>query len=400
MTKTGPKIPASELLGPKASRALEKITSVSLRARIFRAVVICDEALKVADALDLSPYEVLETEAHDLRTWNALAPHVRQLLVAVGQAGARLKELFPLDGVIREDAPDADDFEAALANLVEDAPVTPLRDKREREIDQIVDGTTSTGSAFEGVHQLAEMLQTDFVAFGQRLKNPQVVTDRWLLLAELQELKAKCTHGLEAVVATLVQPFTTEVLSSILPRYIDATERGLVLRATLVDFSYDVGRLNAKLQRCTALQALSVRHALMVRVEEFTCHEAYRYLRPADKRELSKFRIALNAYERSIRDLVGFRETVEGFAKFLEVLRAVNQRDLLVQHDLQRVQTARMLIDAEADEEELWPVVRTLLGRDRLLDELIRAVRRGGALDRDALRRHLDQAQDELSGRW
>ena len=384
------------LLGPRAVAALEQIADADLRDRIIRGVFICSEALKVVDALDLTRYETMDIDPGDLSVWSALAPQIRQVLIEVGQAGGRLKRLFPVETEAEPEEPDTADLVVALESLVAEEPHEPMRDKRDQQVDRIVDQTHDVTAAYVGVHQLAGMLQSDFVAFGQRLKNPKVVTDRWLLLAELQELKSKCTQGLEAVVATMMSPFTDQPLSQVLPRYVDETARAVLLREKLVDLAFDVGILNAKLQRCSPEQAASVRHALMVRIGEFTEHTAYRYLRPADRRELCTFRISLNGCEDVAKALPTLCTLVEGFAKFLDVLRAVNQRESLQQHDWQALQTAVMMVDAEADDSDLWPFVRALFGRDPELDAMIRSMRRGATWDRGALRTRLDRIQHSL----
>ena len=375
--------PVSGVLGPLGTEVVGGINDTALRARVFRAVAVCDEALRVVDALDLSPYEGDEGMSEDLALWNELAPAVRSILVTVGHASRILRELFGRPGEPSE--PATVDLEVALATLEQGEPPAPIRDQREQEIDRIVSQTTDLYVAYDGVHELASMLHSDFQSFGARLRNPSVVTDRWLLLAELQELKAKCTQCLEAVVATLVQPFTTDSLHIILPRYASATAKAILLRTQLVNLAHDVKRLNDKVQRCDAERAMPVRHAVAVRLGEFIGHEAYRYLRPADKRELSRFRIDLNAYEHEIQDMVAFRTLIDGLSVFLSVLRSINQRDQLLQHDLQALQTIAMLAEAEAEDDDLAPPLLSVFGRDPELDELIRAIRRGGPIDHRAL---------------
>ena len=394
--KSPAKVPARDLLGPEAAEVIESISDLGLRARVYRALAVCDEALRAVDALNLAEHEVGESNAPDLSVWNALAPDVRHLMVSVKRASSVLKDLFPPTRT--EDVLMTFDVDEAFSQLVEglDAP-PPVRDERENEIQRIVSQTTDIRMAQHGVHQLATMLHDDFVALARRLRNPKVVADKWLLLADLQELKAKCVQCLEAVVAALVRPFTREPLTAILPRYADATARALVLREKLVDLGHDVGRLNDKVQRCDNERAVAVRHALSVRLGAFVKHEAYGYLRPADKREMSMVRTALNDYDHEVEDLAAFRALVEGFAKFLDVLRSINQRDVLLQHDVQKLQTAMMMIDAEADDASMQPVLLSLYGRDVALDEMIRSFRRGEVVDRTMLYDALERAHLELA---
>ncbi|MEO1334363.1 MAG: hypothetical protein AAFV29_01910, partial [Myxococcota bacterium] len=62
MTAQDTNTPSFELLGQTVSSAVEKIPDVRVRARVFRTIVLCDEALKVVDELDLSNYEITDLD--------------------------------------------------------------------------------------------------------------------------------------------------------------------------------------------------------------------------------------------------------------------------------------------------------------------------------------------------
>ena len=379
-----------EFLGPEAARVVSSIEEPELRDRVEQAVTLCAEGLAAVDALDLSPHEITDDqEGQNLTVWNAVAPDVRQLLVTVGRVSETLRGLFP--NRTETISLDPADIEAALSDME-----FPIRDEREGEIDRLVQESNDLVGAEASVSQLASMLQFDFLAFGQRLRNPSVVADRWVLLGELQELKGKCTQCLEAIVATLVQPFTERSVQAIWPRYADATARARVLREKMVDLAYDIGVLHGKLTSSSGEDARAVRDALVARLNEFAGEEAYRFLRPADKRALSRFRIGLNAHEPDRRGVGEFRRFVDDMSTFLEVMRSINRRDLLVQHDLQALQSIQMMIDSEAGDEELHPLVRSVYGRDRVIDDLVRALRSGHRLDRTALIAAVEAAEDRL----
>lgn len=382
---------AHALLGPVAVELIEAIAEPTLKQRIIRASEICAEALSVVDALDLSRHETTDEAERDLSLWIELAPDVRSLLVAAGKAADQLKRLFPAE----VEMPHSDDLEVALAAIEAGCAPDPMRDRRERDIDAIVDQSTHASAIDLGIYQLASMLQSDFAAFGWRLKNPAVVTDRWLLLGELQELKGKCTQCLEAVIAAMVQPLTDRALHVILPRYASATSRAVLLRQALVDLTYDIGALNAEIKRASGSGPERLR-MVIDRLNRFADHPAYRYLRPADKRALSKLRVQLSPVEPVAFDFGAFRKTVDGLYVFLQSLRAINQRDLLVQHDLQNLQTVAMLLDAEAEDDILLAALRTIFGRNGALDDLIRDIEATAAIDRRAVRLRVEHAAEAL----
>ena len=359
----------SDLLGKKATAVISSIQDDAARERVLRAVLICDDALEVVDSLDLAPYELMDDGGADLSVWEALAPDVRNVLVAANGAGAQLAELFPSAGPPTSTL-DVD-FDLALDD---DGLPAPIRDRREAEIDEIVHAPAEAVGT--SIASLAAMLQHDFVQFGQRLRNPQVTLNRWFLLGELQELRMKCLQCLEAVVATILSAYTDEDLTTVMPRYATAARRAIDLRGQVVDLSHDVDRLNQALARATVEQASAIRHALTMRFNEFAEHSAAEHLRPQDKRAIIDFRRRLGSFSDRAEDLPGLKLAVEGISKFLEVMRAINEREVLITSDRSRLQTIRMLLESEVDLEELRGLLDDVYGRWPTLDELIRSCRK------------------------
>lgn len=367
-----PKAPVA-FLGPEATQVVESISDPTLRLRAIQAVNHCAEALESVDRLNLDKHEAATVDSDGLVLWEQLAPLVRNVLVTVGRAGDRLKELFPVD----EPLVTAElDLDAAFDEFEEEAD--PIRDQREDTIDTLLRQVQSTEVEVAlAIDALASMLQRDFVRFGQRLRIPKVTVDRWVLLGELQELKSKCQNCLEAVVAAIISSFGRQDLSTMLPRFKDATQRAVRLRAAYVDLEHEVQRLNARVKTATAVEATALRDALTGRLSVFLESEAYGYVRPADRRELSKFRLALTQHKGQITDLMGFRQLVEGFEKFLEVARSVSRRETLGHHDRSAVQTALMLWESEEEPEVIFEELSELYGRDPELDALLRDHRDG-----------------------
>ncbi|MEL7368660.1 MAG: hypothetical protein AAFN74_07105 [Myxococcota bacterium] len=313
--------PSFELLGQTVSSAVEKIPDVRVRARVFRTIVLCDEALKVVDELDLSNYEITDLDiGHDLSTWNSVAPQVSQVLAVVRRAGRILKDLFPSTPQNTVDEPGTEDLESALQGMDE----TQSDDDSTDEIDPNAYRGADFRTTYNGVYQLATMLHEDVLSFGQRLRNPDVVGDRWLLLAELHELKSKCGQCLEAVVATVVRPFTDVALEAMLPRYIEASSKAAVLREQLMLLALEVSKLNDQLRDIDKNQAVALRKALFDQVSIFIEHPSYRDLRPADKRELARFCETLQNWSPTDDSLEELKSLAEGFTRFIEVLGSLN----------------------------------------------------------------------------
>lgn len=386
---SGTELGASEFLGKRATRAVYAIEDPVVRERVIRAILVCDDALEVVDALDLTPHELALDDGPDLATWNALAPDVRNILVAARDAGTKLLELFPAPAQeVRHTATLDIDIEHAFDEMASGSAPDPIRDKRDHEIDAIV-GTVS-GAVDEkavggAIATLAGMLQDDFANFGLRLRSPQLVADRWALLGELQEMRSKCAQCLEAVVATILEAFTHEELEQVLPRYLSGTRRAQRLRTALVDLEHDVLLLNEQAQVGQAGDLSAIRQALLLRLHEFAELPVYAMVRPLDKRAIIQFRLELERTEPAPATVLPLRRAIEGFSKFLEVIRSINERDVLLRTDFGHLQTIRMLLESEEGVDAVRPLLREVYGRDPSLDVFVRAAEGDQGVDEAAL---------------
>ena len=385
----------ARFLGPRGLAAVASISGTIERNRIVKAIGIVTDALLAVDRLDLTPYELSEDETPSLAAWNALAPSVKEALVASHRAVRRMQELFPTPPT-GPDNLDMDVEEAMAAWEGFDLP-DPIRDQRDAEIDEIIagaDGARSFTGTIPAVSSLLMMLEADIVAFGERLRNPRVVADRWFLLGELYELKSKCSQALEAVVATLLGPHTQDDVQLVLPRFAGAAKRAAKLRTAIVDLSYDVEQLEAAVQSADVEAATEVRHTFVLRLKAFSDHPAYRFLRPMDRREVLKARIRANQIEIGEHSLLQVCREFEGFSKFLEVMRNINDREVLEHRDRAALLTAQMLLESDENVVSVLPLLEQVYGRDRDLDFLVRGLRRREPIDGEVL---LAKAQEILA---
>lgn len=360
----------SDLIGKRATAAIHSIEDASLRERVVRAVVVCDDALETVDALDLGPYELVDDGVADLSVWEALAPDVRNILVDVRRTSDQLAMLFP-----PADTPPPDESIELEFALSDDAIPAPIRDTRDLELDALVEGRPDEEIG-ASIAVLVSMLKRDIVQFGARLRNPRVTADRWFLLGELQEMRSKCSQCLEAIVASILSTFTDADLGDVLPRYASSTRRAIALRTLVVDLSHDVNRLNTALAGSGVAQASAVRTALAMRLNEFAETDGYRELRPQDKRLLIDFRQKLASYKDLSAERMQLVRDAEGLSKFLEVMRAINQREVLLGSDRRNLQTIRMLLESEVDVEDVMEHLESVYGRWPPLDDFVRLGRR------------------------
>ncbi|MBK8010662.1 MAG: hypothetical protein IPK13_04890 [Deltaproteobacteria bacterium] len=379
----------TKFLGARAVKAIEAIEDALLREHVVVALEICSDALKVVDDLDLTSYEMSPLESEDLSLWREVGPRVRHMLWIVGDAGDRLQAIFPGPGTPAEGiaaAPEID-LDAAFSMMEAGNVPEPIRDHRGLEIDLIVQrvNVDRQDSLGESITSLASMLKEDFTRFGARLQNPSVLKDKWALLGELQELHSKCSECLEAIVATLVQAFVDEDITVLLPRYTDAALRAARLRSAVVDLAYDVQRVQDAIEKLDRSQAKVFHEYMVQRMDHFVSLPTYRHLRPGDRKEFILFRIFLFNWGEGESSTQILREQVEGFSKFLEVMRAINQRRELVSHDRRYLAAVQTVLQSNLDTSRAKPYLEMVYGRSQRLDEMIRLCRESYPVDRKLL---------------
>lgn len=376
----------AEFLGPKGCAVVVEVADPSLQGRIVEALQSCIGTLKSVDGIDLSPQELADLETPNVAAWEALAPEVRNVLVAVRRTADSLGRLFPADSAVQQ----ADsDFSFADFGAVE------------HSVDEIVRGANSDGkeSISEGVRMLANVLEQEIIGLGQKLRNPAVVGDRWFLLAELHQFLNQCAQCLEAVVATILNALTPEALDEVLPRYVDATNRAARLRMLVTDLCWDMDQLNVAIAHASDDELSILAQGIAARLNAFSSTVGYKSLSPSDKRAIILFRIFLNGWEKKGSDAAMMRNEVEGFCKFLALMRQLNWNESLAEHDRNRLSTIRGALASGTALPGVISSLMTVYGRSDPLDDRIRAIRLGIPAKVDELIRMLSEAEGRLPPR-
>lgn len=378
----------AEFLGPRAWRIVGSVPDLDLRARVVAGIESCALTLDVIDGVDLAEQELADLETPNVAAWNALAPSVRNALLAVRQAADQLKKLFP------PPPPKTGDIEY-------DSYDEMFADSRETKVDAIVRGSSMNDieQLGESINTLAAVLGNDIIGLGQKLRLPQVVGDRWFLLAELHTFLSQCTNCIEAIVATVLGALTKDNLDDVLPRYVDANARKIKLRSAMVDLCRDVSQYNAAIAQASGVELEILKTGLTERIVALSTSPAYKILRPQDKRAIILFRISLHSWERTGRSLTQLRQELEGFSKFLELMKELNWRDELADNDRRSLHTAYDVLESGVDVPMVKPYLERAYGRSAAVDELVRTLRNGIEPRRDVILRAVHQALGPLGAR-
>jgi len=363
-------------LGERGARLLDSIPDLEERFRARTALESVATAVSAVRRLDLAPHELADEGTLDLGTWNALAPEVRTLLVSVRGAVERLRSLYP-SAADRDPSTDINSMDLDFA--FDDGDFGP---ERGPQVDRAL--AEDTGP-IPVIGSLTGMLDEDLVRFGQRMRSPSLVADRWALLGELHELKNNCLQCLDAVAAAVLRPWTDQPVDHWLPDFASALTRVVRLRARVVDLHREASELQTLLRRDLEQAPLVFRRVdEMLRV--FAADPSYGDLRPLDKQQFLQLRLWLLQAAPSYD---GGALKLEDFVRCLEVMLDINRRATLRDHDRAQLNVVIMLLESDEDVDDVMHQLEPVYGRWPALDEQLRAWRARRAPDAEAV---LEQA--------
>lgn len=419
----------ARFLGPTATRLVQALGDPGQRRSVEQALGVLARALAAVDGLDLERLERLDEGLPGIALWEQAAPEVRAMLMAVHAAVAQLRAIFPaLAAAIRTADHEPLDYERLLAGLEDETatgedragdPQRPCHSAASGPgLDELVsragrssppggsdarcqpgetdgpDGPAAIGGA---IAALAELLLQDVLAFGQRLRVPAVVYERWALLGELQEFRAACTRCLEALAAAILAPLSPRPLAELLPRYLSEAQRAARLRALVADLMHDVAGYQRQLAGASGpADAALAAFVALERLQESLAAPIARFLRAGDKQQLLAFVARLRRPEASAAQPLA--ATLAELYSFLGCMRGVNQRQELIAADRAHLAQVQAVLAAGQPVEAALAALVQLYGRDDLLDEWLRAYQSGRAPPADTLRVQVDQVLVGLAG--
>jgi hypothetical protein len=343
----------------------------ALRERVTRLLFVAAEAiLKLAD-LDLVRHEADdERGGHTLALWEELAPVMGSTVQQVNEVIANATAQFPSE----EDEEASDDLDAAFGPDGGAAPREQPPGSTEEQIAQLAAAVCSG-------------MRRDVARLGERLRNPTVVSDAWMLIQDLLEFRGRVRAALGELIYQVCS-FVAEVdRQDVIPGYLADLEASLMVREATANLAF---LFRGHARRVGSAESGRIAAALRDALKDlhgFSRTRALPQLRTSDKRIFLETRAALHRLSKASQaPALEIRQAVENLARFLDSLSVVSRRENLRLHD--RAQLARAGRHVEAAQlnletperalEELVLAVRaasTLYGRDAQLDVYLRAQR-------------------------
>lgn len=306
--------PEQEMALPLARlRALaEEIADQAFGGRLWKIYESAAAAIAALGYLDLAKYEDFSEEAPpDLSMWEEVAPVISRTLLDVNRLLATVRELFPagsaggIGDLIGEAIGESSAHEALLLHKKEETS--------------------------RHVQALAELLSREIANLGERVRSPQVVADRWTLLADLQEFRGKFRGAIGEMIYRTASEFAPVSQIDVVPGWAEDVRDAVAARRSVTDLARLLAVHSARIKAAPDSERPAVLAELTQDLDVFGRSRSYGVLRSADKRRFVEFRKLLrrSTSDPSL-DIVG---AAAEFATFAQSLAHINRRACLIEHD-------------------------------------------------------------------
>ncbi len=341
-------------LSPRLVELLDAIRDQALAEKLRKVYRAAATAMQRLSDIDLVKYqsEGLDDSAADLSLWEEVAPVIRDTLM----------EVNALLMVIRE-------------QFVNSAPLS-LGDRK-------------AAAAESALISMQQLLAQEVTHFGERIRSPSVVSDRWTLLVDLQTFRTKFREQIGEMVHASASSFGDVSKAEVVPFFQQDLNAAITVRGTVSDL---IRIITARIEKISEAEREDVQwnaQQLEKELDLFGKTPAYRTLRAQDVRTLLLFRhkLAQLAQDPHLpkQDLLS---AVTPFGDFVRSLALVNRRDMLIEHDREvwagcgvKLENAQQVVGSQPEAAaallaEAASLGQALYGRDVELDAFLRRARK------------------------
>jgi hypothetical protein len=342
-----------------------------LRDRVTLLLLAGAEAIvKLAD-LDLVRYEAGDEEGgHTLALWEEIAPVMKDTVEHVNEVIAGATAQFPPP--VEDES--AGDLDAAFgpgwaAEKPGQAPQAPG--------DRVV-GLVAT---------LCSAMRRDVTRLGDRLRNPTVMSDPWMLIQDLLEFRGRVRAALGELIYQVCSFVAQVERHEVVPAYLTELQNSLLVREATTNLAFLFRGHARRIGGAAPDRVLAALQDSLKDLHAFSRTRALTHLRTSDKRIFLETRATLYRLARqappNAREI---SQATENLARFLDSMSVVSRRENLRLHDRAELAKAGRHVEAaqfnlgtpEAARRELEGALAAawaLYGRDVHLDAYLRAQR-------------------------
>lgn len=304
-------------LTPELEALLQSLPDRALAGRLRRVYLGCAAAIDKLSSVDLVKYESSVVDGSpDLSLWEEMAPVIRDTVVDVNAVLSVVRQDFP--------TPTPGGLADTLSKAIEEAGPLPSGSGHARKVQQ----------AERVIQELGVELAQEITRLGERMRSPQVVSDRWNLLADLQSFRSRFRSLMGDIVFQTASLFGEVTREQVVPRFAEDLKQAVTLRAQVADLNRLVQDRVKKIHEAQPEDLQWCAQQLQKDLDLFGRTAGYKALRAQDKRgvvefrhELGKLSVLPTPPKNDLLLLVGpFSHLVASFLR-------VNSRDILVEHD-------------------------------------------------------------------
>lgn len=229
-------------------------------------------------------------------------------------------------------------------------------------------------------------LRRAVMEFGQGVRDPSIVGDRWNLIAQLQSFRFRFRNRIGSMVFDTASRLGECKRREVEPGYDEALSANLVVRSTTADLRR---LMRSRIHKVSEASPEDIEWNVQQTEKELNAFgrtAAWRVLRAQDKKVILEFRGQMRDLLTTGVSKLDVLRLLEPFVEFVDTFKAINQRELLIQHD-QEVQASigvvleRAMNSARYEEQHAAFVQavgtgQTLYGRNEEFDAFLRKLRK------------------------
>ncbi len=388
---TLPPRPPQDALPQRLQTLLENLTHRQLAGRldhVYRAAAVAIDRLSHLSIVRYEPKTVAEEGGADLALWETMAPAIGATVQDVNALVAVIRKVFPQQARPTEEAQGWQ------------PPPASMDERLAREVEAVL-------------HASADRLARRVADLGQRVRRPEVVSDRWALMAELQSFRSDFRTQIGDLVYLTASAFADVQREQVVPGYQLQVAAAAAFRGALADLRRS---LRSRLDRVSSAISEEL-PTLARRLEEtlvaFAALPASMTMKTRDKRQLIELRERLGAMaKRPDVKAEELKAAVEPFLQEAERMGTEVTQALLSVHDRAiwvasgaRLEQATMHLflnspGAERVLREAVQAAEALYGRTPALDGFLRKVRAAPeeSYAEPTLRETLELFRERLAG--
>jgi hypothetical protein len=348
-------------LSPRLEQILLALPDQIFADRLRKVYAAATQAIARLSDMDVVKYETDSTDESgaDLSLWEAMAPVIRDTVVDVNALLSVIRQQFP--GPAAGTPP----------------PVAPTADQHK------------TRNAAASLRQAMGQVAQEITQLGEAMRNPAVVSDRWVLLAEIQKFRSAFREQIGDLVYNSMSHMVEVARKEVVPGYEADVKAAMTVRAIVADLTRI---LTARLEKVREAEAEDVQwnaQQLQNELDAFGRTAAYRGLRAQDKRHIIELRGQVGRLAAAATlTKAELLEPLGALEALVRSLSAVNQRKVLIINDREvwavcgvRLERAQGLLGTDPTGAgrflaEAVMVAQSLYGRDPGLDVFLRKTRK------------------------